>query len=69
MDGDKLNDNVNPTVVVQGAAQVTLLPAQELVASGTVQVYPNSEFSQAYPASKAVAQTVLTIPKHTPGAN
>jgi hypothetical protein len=66
--GDKLNDNVNPTVIVQGATQVTLTPSQELVTPGTVQVYPNSEFAQAFPASKAVTQTVLTIPPHTPGA-
>ena len=69
MSGDQLNDNVNPVIVVQGNTQVTLTADNELVAAGTVQVAPNSEFSQAFPASKAVSQTVITIPPHTPGAN
>lgn len=69
MAGDQLNDNNNPVVVVEGGIDVTLTASQQLVAAGTVQVYPNSEFAQAFPASKAVAQTVLSIPRHTPGAN
>lgn len=66
---DCLNDNNNPVVVVEGGVDVTLTADEQLVAYGTVQVYPNSEFAQAYPASKAVVQTVLSIPNTTPGAN
>lgn len=66
---DCLNDNANPVVVIESGHDVTLAADQQLVAVGTVQVAPNSEFAQAYPTAKAVSQTVLTIPPHTPGAH
>lgn len=65
---DCLNDNNNPVVVIQGSVDVTLPANGQLVAAGTIQVYPNSEFSQAYPSAKAVTQTVMKIPHNTPGA-
>lgn len=66
---DCFNDNNNPTVVIENGVDVTLTADEQLVAAGTVQVYPNSEFAQAFPASKAAVQTVLSIPSITPGAN
>lgn len=66
---DCFNENNNPVVVVEGGVDVTLTADQQLVAAGTVQVYPNSEFSQAFPATGAAVQTVLSIPPITPGAN
>lgn len=66
---DCLNDNNNPVVVVEAGVDVTLTPSQQLVAAGTVQVYPNSEFAQAFPAAKAAVQTVLPLSNITPGVN
>lgn len=62
------NCNNNPVVVVEGGIDVTLTPSEQLVASGTLQVYPNSEAAQAFPAAKASLQTLTPIPPNTPGA-
>lgn len=62
------NCNNNPVVVLEGGIDVTLTPNEQLVAAGTLQVYPNSEAAQAYPAAKATLQTFMAIPNHTPGA-
>lgn len=61
--------NINYVQILEGATTVTLATnADELIASGTVQVANNSEAATAFPAAGAVSQTKYTLMPTTPGA-
>ncbi len=62
----------NPVVVIEGAADVTLPPDQQLIAAGTVQVTPNAEIPAnqlGSPPPGVSTQIKYTIEPITPGAN